>query len=95
VVLEAAYQRNPKPDKAARIDLVRRVALGEKEVQVQLTDGRVDTLRLTDACRYGFRIGDRARDENQDPFSLMKSNSIKLRGSALRSTSTLAHQVLT
>lgn len=33
-ILEAEYQRNPKPDKAARIAIVGRVALGEKEVQV-------------------------------------------------------------
>lgn len=36
-VLEAEYQKNPKPDKAARMDIVRRVALGEKEVQVGST----------------------------------------------------------
>jgi hypothetical protein len=33
-VLEAAYRRDSKPDKAARLELVRQVALGEKEVQV-------------------------------------------------------------
>lgn len=33
-VLEAAYKRDPKPDKTARIELVKLVALGEKEVQV-------------------------------------------------------------
>jgi hypothetical protein len=33
-ILEAAYKRDPKPDKAARLELVMRVALGEKEVQV-------------------------------------------------------------
>lgn len=32
--LEAEYERNPKPDKAARMEIVNRVALGEKEVQV-------------------------------------------------------------
>ena len=35
-VLEAEYERNPKPDKAARMDIVNRVALGEKEVQVSV-----------------------------------------------------------
>ena len=34
VILEAEYGRNPKPDKAARMEIVSRVALGEKEVQV-------------------------------------------------------------
>lgn len=33
-ILEAEYERNTKPDKAARINIVKRVALGEKEVQV-------------------------------------------------------------
>ena len=33
-ILEAEYQRNSKPDKAARSDIVNRVSLGEKEVQV-------------------------------------------------------------
>lgn len=33
-ILEAEYQRNAKPDKAARTDIVNRVSLGEKEVQV-------------------------------------------------------------
>ncbi|EME48728.1 hypothetical protein DOTSEDRAFT_142040 [Dothistroma septosporum NZE10] len=32
-VLEAAYKRDPKPDKAARLELVKGVQLGEKEVQ--------------------------------------------------------------
>ncbi|KAK0908153.1 Homeobox protein yox1 [Friedmanniomyces endolithicus] len=33
-VLEDAYKRDPKPDKAARLEIVRMVNLGEKEVQV-------------------------------------------------------------
>ena len=33
-MLEEAYKRDPKPDKAARQELVKQVALGEKEVQV-------------------------------------------------------------
>lgn len=33
-ILEAEYQRDPKPDKTARADIVSRVTLGEKEVQV-------------------------------------------------------------
>jgi len=32
--LEAEYRRDPKPDKAARLEIVKRVSLGEKEVQV-------------------------------------------------------------
>lgn len=33
-ILEAAYQENPKPDKIARLEIVKRVSLNEKEVQV-------------------------------------------------------------
>lgn len=33
-VLEAAYQENSKPDKSERMELVKRVTLSEKEVQV-------------------------------------------------------------
>lgn len=35
VILESAYNANPKPDKAARLDIVKRVSLNEKEVQVR------------------------------------------------------------
>jgi hypothetical protein len=35
-ILEAAYARDSKPDKAARLEIVKQVALGEKEVQVSL-----------------------------------------------------------
>jgi hypothetical protein len=34
-ILEAAYLRNSKPDKAERTAIVSSVALGEKEVQVR------------------------------------------------------------
>jgi hypothetical protein len=34
MVLEEAYSSNPKPDKQARLDIVQRVSLSEKEVQV-------------------------------------------------------------
>ncbi|KAI8943165.1 hypothetical protein NX059_001194 [Plenodomus lindquistii] len=32
--LKAEYIKNPKPDKTARLEIVRKVALGEKEVQI-------------------------------------------------------------
>ncbi|KAF4554977.1 putative homeobox protein YOX1 [Elsinoe fawcettii] len=40
LILEAEYDKNPKPDKAARMDIVRRVALGEKEVQIWFQNRR-------------------------------------------------------
>ncbi|GAB7353784.1 hypothetical protein MBLNU459_g4167t1 [Dothideomycetes sp. NU459] len=44
-VLEAEYQRNPKPDKAARMAIVERVALGEKEVQIWFQNRRQSSRR--------------------------------------------------
>lgn len=41
VVLESAYNANPKPDKAARLDIVKRVSLNEKEVQVRAPMPRI------------------------------------------------------
>ena len=35
-MLEAAYKRDPKPDKNARLDIVNQVSMGEKEVQVSI-----------------------------------------------------------
>lgn len=35
MILEDAYNNNPKPDKQARLDIVNRVSLNEKEVQVR------------------------------------------------------------
>ncbi|CAK1355845.1 unnamed protein product [Cercospora beticola] len=39
-VLEAAYKKDPKPDKAARLQLVEQVALTEKEVQIWFQNRR-------------------------------------------------------
>ncbi|KAF2451912.1 hypothetical protein P171DRAFT_426344 [Karstenula rhodostoma CBS 690.94] len=44
-VLKAEYQRNPKPDKAARIEIVSKVALGEKEVQIWFQNKRQNDRR--------------------------------------------------
>ena len=35
MILEAAYNNNTKPDKQARLAIVERVSLSEKEVQVR------------------------------------------------------------
>ena len=48
-ILEAEYERNPKPDKAARIKIVGRVALGEKEVQVSRINSHGSL-----ACQFGI-----------------------------------------
>ncbi|KAL8792928.1 MAG: hypothetical protein Q9195_004425 [Heterodermia aff. obscurata] len=39
-ILEAEYEKNSKPDKAARLVIVNRVALGEKEVQIWFQNRR-------------------------------------------------------
>ncbi|KAG8164962.1 hypothetical protein KVR01_005237 [Diaporthe batatas] len=44
-ILEAAYNANPKPDKAARLDIVRRVSLNEKEVQIWFQNRRQNDRR--------------------------------------------------
>ncbi|KAK5116965.1 hypothetical protein LTR62_006686 [Meristemomyces frigidus] len=44
-VLEAAYKYDPKPDKAARLELVKRTALGEKEVQIWFQNRRQSSRR--------------------------------------------------
>ncbi|KAL2813929.1 hypothetical protein BDW59DRAFT_154582 [Aspergillus cavernicola] len=44
-ILEAEYQRNPKPDKAARASVVSRVSLGEKEVQIWFQNRRQNDRR--------------------------------------------------
>ncbi|KAF4156227.1 hypothetical protein CNMCM6936_008990 [Aspergillus lentulus] len=44
-ILEAEYQRNPKPDKTARANIVSRVSLGEKEVQIWFQNRRQNDRR--------------------------------------------------
>ncbi|SPN97172.1 related to LIM homeobox protein [Cephalotrichum gorgonifer] len=44
-VLEAAYRDNPKPDKIARLEIVKRVSLNEKEVQIWFQNRRQNDRR--------------------------------------------------
>ncbi|KAI1430014.1 hypothetical protein F5Y12DRAFT_724274 [Xylaria sp. FL1777] len=63
-ILEAAYNSNPKPDKAARLDIVKRVSLNEKEVQIWFQNRRQNDRRKSrplspqeiEALRYGNGI---------------------------------------
>ena len=59
-ILESAYQKNSKPDKEERLNLVRQVNLGEKEVQVSLCGSSIckSTFLLTED-RYGSRTVDK------------------------------------
>ncbi|KAK1639011.1 homeobox domain-containing protein [Colletotrichum phormii] len=60
-ILEAAYVANPKPDKVARLDIVKRVSLNEKEVQIWFQNRRQNDRRKSRplsaqeiaALRYG------------------------------------------
>ena len=54
-VLEAYYARDPKPDKAARLELVKKVALGEKEVQVSLEANLSSSAVLTNDLQIWFQ----------------------------------------
>ncbi|KAK8056921.1 homeobox domain-containing protein [Apiospora rasikravindrae] len=63
-ILENAYSTNPKPDKAARQDIVNRVTLNEKEVQIWFQNRRQNDRRKSRplspqeiaAMRYGGPI---------------------------------------
>ncbi|OAX81791.1 hypothetical protein ACJ72_03869 [Emergomyces africanus] len=44
-ILETEYQRNPKPDRATRAEIVKRVTLGEKEVQIWFQNRRQNDRR--------------------------------------------------
>lgn len=85
-VLKAEYAKNPKPDKAARIEIVTKVALGEKEVQVgcvtcpryrvSLGD-RTALMLLQQIWFQNRRQNDRRRSQPLDRTpSLMSSSSI-------------------
>ncbi|MCJ1356286.1 MAG: hypothetical protein MMC33_006280 [Icmadophila ericetorum] len=58
-ILEAEYRRNSKPDKKARMEIVSRVALGEKEVQVY-KPGFLHS-SLGEGYAYGSRIAAKLR----------------------------------
>jgi len=58
-ILEAAYLSNAKPDKAARLDIVKRVSLNEKEVQVGYTiPFALGTVHVDASCVCNIVMGD-------------------------------------
>jgi hypothetical protein len=71
-VLEAAYQENSKPDKSERMDIVKRVTLSEKEVQVCEAQGQRERRNTESIGRYGFKIEDKMTVENRDHCYLMR-----------------------
>ncbi|KAI0877613.1 hypothetical protein GGS24DRAFT_106688 [Hypoxylon argillaceum] len=72
-VLEAAYNSNPKPDKAARLDIVKRVSLNEKEVQIWFQNRRQNDRRksrpLSPQEIEALRYGNGMRVLSSDPMS--------------------------
>ncbi|KAF2733930.1 hypothetical protein EJ04DRAFT_467486 [Polyplosphaeria fusca] len=51
-ILKAEYLKNPKPDKTARLDIVAKVALGEKEVQIWFQNKRQNDRRRSRPLDY-------------------------------------------
>lgn len=76
-ILEAEYQRNNKPDKAARLEIVKRVALGEKEVQIWFQNRRQNTRRKSkplDPHEIQSHLPSSSQDPNPE-FSSSAPNS--------------------
>ncbi|KAI8966002.1 hypothetical protein F5Y11DRAFT_311071 [Daldinia sp. FL1419] len=77
-ILEAAYNSNPKPDKAARLDIVSRVSLNEKEVQIWFQNRRQNDRRKSRplspqeiaALRYGGGVQILSSDSMPTQMSL-------------------------
>ncbi|KAJ5551089.1 hypothetical protein N7461_005787 [Penicillium sp. DV-2018c] len=59
-ILESEYQRNPKPDKAARTSIVNRVSLGEKEVQIWFQNRRQNDRRKSKPLQPHELLGPRS-----------------------------------
>ncbi|KAI0141015.1 hypothetical protein F4776DRAFT_543123 [Hypoxylon sp. NC0597] len=76
-ILEAAYNANPKPDKAARLDIVSRVSLNEKEVQIWFQNRRQNDRRKSRplspqeiaALRYGGGVQILSSDSISTPVT--------------------------
>ncbi|KAE8386619.1 hypothetical protein BDV23DRAFT_139921 [Aspergillus alliaceus] len=67
-VLEAEYQRNPKPDKTARTSIVSRVSLGEKEVQIWFQNRRQNDRRKSKPLQPHELLAPRS-DASKQSFS--------------------------
>ncbi|PHH79291.1 hypothetical protein CDD83_3876 [Cordyceps sp. RAO-2017] len=78
MILEEAYKNNPKPDKQARLEIVDRVSLNEKEVQIWFQNRRQNDRRKSRplspeelaALRYGGMHG-----ASSDPVSSRAANA--------------------
>ncbi|PCH06607.1 Homeodomain [Penicillium occitanis (nom. inval.)] len=61
-ILEAEYNKNPKPDKIARASIVSQVSLGEKEVQIWFQNRRQNDRRKSKPLEPHELVGPRALD---------------------------------
>ncbi|OAG37521.1 hypothetical protein AYO21_08253 [Fonsecaea monophora] len=73
-ILEAAYQRNSKPDKAERALIVSRVALGEKEVQIWFQNRRQNDRRRSKPLQPHELVA-HLRNSNASPIPPQMSSS--------------------
>ncbi|KAJ2898807.1 uncharacterized protein MKZ38_003627 [Zalerion maritima] len=97
-ILEAAYQTDTKPDKQARLDIVSRVSMNEKEVQIWFQNRRQNDRRKTrplsihevESLRYrssgGVHIAPSAATTTADP------NPVQDHFAAPYSSTALGHQ---
>ncbi|KLJ05590.1 hypothetical protein EMPG_10923 [Blastomyces silverae] len=65
-ILEAEYQRNPKPDRATRAEIVNRVTLGEKEVQIWFQNRRQNDRRRSKPLNPDDFRAPKSSDSDQD-----------------------------
>ncbi|KAJ5748817.1 uncharacterized protein N7511_010513 [Penicillium nucicola] len=70
-ILESEYQQNPKPDKSARTNIVNRVSLGEKEVQIWFQNRRQNDRRKSKPLQPHELLGPRSGivDSSGQPLS--------------------------
>ncbi|OJD18591.1 hypothetical protein ACJ73_08707 [Blastomyces percursus] len=74
-ILEAEYQRNPKPDRATRAEIVNRVTLGEKEVQIWFQNRRQNDRRRSKPLNpEDFRASKSSGSDQDAPSSGNSAN---------------------
>ncbi|KAL8994837.1 MAG: hypothetical protein Q9169_005313 [Polycauliona sp. 2 TL-2023] len=92
-ILEAAFQKNAKPDKAERAELLSRVSLGEKELSVCANLSHFQDLAPADCCSRWTRISSFANASFQIWFQNRRQVS-RRRSRPLTSDDVLSQQQL-
>lgn len=83
-ILETEYQKNSKPDRNERLEIVKRVALGEKEVQVGFTHDNTKAQADIAITRFGSKIVARRTIADRDRWNPTKSRHISSRFREIR-----------